>query len=384
MKAFRTLSTFVFVWLPMSAFALTPPTIVFSDVPYQSWYSEELYDALFLGIVSGYQDASGRPTGFFGPGAPVTVGEALKISMESAGMDVNNGVGFGHWAAKYMSVAIGENFQLTKVPNLNLDRPATRAEVSSLIVDSFSQSYNTSVSGKFSDVTAVTPYAGSIEELAKDGVITGDTTSAGVLLGTFRPQGQIVRAEMVKMAMGARKIYTGVSSSTESLTSSNISVCKVVDCGPAPQMPNWQCPDGSIAGPSCEKLPDNRCGWLIRQCPSISSSFSSSRSSSRISSSSSNSSRIVQTFTITYKDTGFQPSFLAIHVGDTIKFRNESTHGMWVASNPHPTHGDYPEFDQDKSVGAGSQYTFKFTKVGTWGFHNHDNSSHQGVITVDP
>lgn len=45
--------------------------------------------------------------------------------------------------------------------------------------------------------------------------------------------------------------------------------CDPQECGPPMRMPNRQCPDGSIAGPTdrCLRHPDGRCGWEIRRCP---------------------------------------------------------------------------------------------------------------------
>lgn len=45
--------------------------------------------------------------------------------------------------------------------------------------------------------------------------------------------------------------------------------CPPQACGPALGMPNWQCPDGSLAGPTgrCLALPQGGCGWEVRWCP---------------------------------------------------------------------------------------------------------------------
>lgn len=347
----------------------------FSDVPSSAWYSVYVQEAVDAGIVSGYNDAYGRPTGLFGPENPVTIGEALKISLVGAGYDTSAGVGYGHWAAPYMSVALGLGFDVAEIPGLNLDRPTTRSELASLIADAFKVPHGTFKDGRFIDVTAATPYASSIEALAEEEIISGDTDAAGNSLGTFRPFDPINRAETVKLVMTARDLrgFPGGngSASTSSSSSATSGVCKVPDCGPAPQTPNWECVDGTIGGPSCERLPDGRCGWLIRQCPVSSSSSSSS------------SSHVSKTFTIKYTDTGFEPSVLSIRQGDVIKFRNDSEFGMWVASNPHPSHSDYPEFDERTSVGQSIEYFFTFNRVGTWGYHNHNNPNHQAVIVVD-
>ena len=46
-------------------------------------------------------------------------------------------------------------------------------------------------------------------------------------------------------------------------------LCDVPECGPALGMPNYKCPDGSIAGPTgrCLRNVDGICGWEIRHCP---------------------------------------------------------------------------------------------------------------------
>ncbi|MHB0977843.1 MAG: cupredoxin domain-containing protein [Minisyncoccota bacterium] len=89
------------------------------------------------------------------------------------------------------------------------------------------------------------------------------------------------------------------------------------------------------------------------------------------------------TNTVTYDGTTFTPSTLTIKQGDSITFINNSTGGMSVASDPHPSHSIYPEFDQYKTSSKGQKtFTFVFDKVGTWGFHNHLNSSAVGSVTV--
>lgn len=87
--------------------------------------------------------------------------------------------------------------------------------------------------------------------------------------------------------------------------------------------------------------------------------------------------------TVVYSDSGFSPDSVTIKKGESVTFENQSSGGMDVASNPHPTHTDYPEFDQGKSSQSGnSTYTFTFDKVGTWGYHNHFNPGARGTVIV--
>ncbi|MBI4099425.1 cupredoxin domain-containing protein [Candidatus Microgenomates bacterium] len=86
---------------------------------------------------------------------------------------------------------------------------------------------------------------------------------------------------------------------------------------------------------------------------------------------------------VDYTATGFSPATVTIKKGQTVKFVNKSGSSMSVASNPHPTHTDYPGFDQFKSTSKGqTEYDFAFDKVGTWGYHNHLNPSDGGTVIV--
>lgn len=90
----------------------------------------------------------------------------------------------------------------------------------------------------------------------------------------------------------------------------------------------------------------------------------------------------VETKTISFTGSSFSPQFISVKLGDTVTFVNNSTVGMWIASAPHPTHTDYPEFDDKKALNPGESYTFTFTKAGTWKFHNHLNATYFGSVTV--
>lgn len=377
-----------FILAPLIASAMTSGYPQFQDVPENAWFAPYVQQAVNLGIVSGYRDGNGNPTGRFGPENPVTFAEALKIALESAGFDVNLGQGYGHWAAKYLSIAIGERFSLAPNQNVDLDRAATRAEVASLIADAFRISISPSFTSAFSDVTVSDRFAFEIAALKRDGVLSGDTDAKGEMTGSFRPDALINRAETVKIAIAARDFYTSHSGSSRSSssnrsgnsssTSSNSSgTCTLQDCGMAPGMPNWQC-QGTLGGPSCERLPDGRCGWLIRQCPISSSSSSSSRSSS------SSSSRSVQAaMTVLYTTSGFTPSVVHVGSGQTVIFKNTITDDLRIASNPHPNHTDYPGFDSGFSIPKDGEYVFTFRKKGTWGYHNHFTPSRGGQVVVE-
>jgi plastocyanin len=85
---------------------------------------------------------------------------------------------------------------------------------------------------------------------------------------------------------------------------------------------------------------------------------------------------------VSFTANGFEPHSVTIKVGQTVTWTNKSSDDLWVASNPHPTHTDYPGFDELKSMPTGQTYSFTFTKVGNWGYHDHLNPSQMGVVVV--
>ena len=101
--------------------------------------------------------------------------------------------------------------------------------------------------------------------------------------------------------------------------------------------------------------------------------------------------------TITYTSSGFSPKSVAIKKDDTVVFVNQSSSGLWVASAFHPTHSVYdgttlkehcaagavPSFDSCKNIAKGESYSFTFTKIGTWAYHNHSSTSYTGKIIVE-
>ncbi|MEO8065476.1 MAG: cupredoxin domain-containing protein [Candidatus Doudnabacteria bacterium] len=81
---------------------------------------------------------------------------------------------------------------------------------------------------------------------------------------------------------------------------------------------------------------------------------------------------------------GFIPADITVKAGTTVVFKNTDTEGHWVASNPHPLHTVLPGFDALQTIATGNTYAYTFTKVGTWGFHDHTNPSMHGSVIVTP
>ncbi len=89
-----------------------------------------------------------------------------------------------------------------------------------------------------------------------------------------------------------------------------------------------------------------------------------------------------QTAVVTMTPDGFSPPTITIQQGSTITFKNNDTQNRWPASNIHPTHEIYPEFDPKTLVAPGKSWEFTFDKAGTWKYHDHLIPTDSGTIIV--
>ncbi len=98
--------------------------------------------------------------------------------------------------------------------------------------------------------------------------------------------------------------------------------------------------------------------------------------------------------TVTYTDAGFAPKTVDVPPGTTITFLNKSSHGMWVASDVHPSHTKYDgttlqqhcatqtSFDECKPESTGTSFSFTFDKAGSFTYHNHVRAGDVGLVVV--
>ncbi len=91
--------------------------------------------------------------------------------------------------------------------------------------------------------------------------------------------------------------------------------------------------------------------------------------------------------TVHYNKDGFQEKEVKIKRGKAVRFVNDSKVSLRIASDPHPFHTDLTQFDSTLSFtdtqGTGRDYVYRFNKVGRWKYHNHNASSHEGVVLVE-
>lgn len=81
-------------------------------------------------------------------------------------------------------------------------------------------------------------------------------------------------------------------------------------------------------------------------------------------------------------DQGFDPATVTIKKGQKITWVNLSNRDAWPASDPHPTHTNYPEFDTQLPLKSNLAWSFVFDRVGDWGYHNHLMPGMRGTVHV--
>lgn len=92
---------------------------------------------------------------------------------------------------------------------------------------------------------------------------------------------------------------------------------------------------------------------------------------------------------VSYTDAGFEPLVVSIKKGETIRFVNNSSEDLWVAStsvegNLYPGESDCGTsmLDTCKPLAARAFWEFTFDQTGTWGYMNNLHKDRTGVVTV--
>lgn len=81
-------------------------------------------------------------------------------------------------------------------------------------------------------------------------------------------------------------------------------------------------------------------------------------------------------------DKGFVPDTVFIKAHGTVTFSTDVKRPFWPASDPHPIHTLYSEFDPKTPIQSGDSWAFTFDRVGQWGYHDHLRSYFVGTIHV--
>ncbi|HLC45999.1 MAG TPA: hypothetical protein VJI67_03960, partial [archaeon] len=81
---------------------------------------------------------------------------------------------------------------------------------------------------------------------------------------------------------------------------------------------------------------------------------------------------------------GFEPFEIVVDSDSAVVFENADVKDHWPASNFHPTHDLYPEFDPKKPISAGESWEFQPSMTGTFRFHDHLFPEFNGNLVVAP
>ena len=87
--------------------------------------------------------------------------------------------------------------------------------------------------------------------------------------------------------------------------------------------------------------------------------------------------------TVVYGDEGFLPGRLEITAGQQVRFVNDSRKPLLPASNIHPTHQIYPEFQAPVAIQPDQSWTFRFDKAGFWRYHDHLSPDKTALVVVE-
>jgi hypothetical protein len=86
--------------------------------------------------------------------------------------------------------------------------------------------------------------------------------------------------------------------------------------------------------------------------------------------------------TVILTEYGFEPRELIILKGSKVFFITKRDKEFWPASDFHPTHEIYSEFDSKRPVSQEQSWEFTFEKIGNWTYHDHLDSKFEGKIVV--
>lgn len=80
---------------------------------------------------------------------------------------------------------------------------------------------------------------------------------------------------------------------------------------------------------------------------------------------------------------GFTPSEITVAKGTAVTWISLDNSVPTVASDPHPTHTDIPNF-QTTTLQMGQSWSFTFNQSGTFNYHNHNFPDERGKVIVTP
>ncbi len=189
-------------------------SVTLADVPRDEWYAPYIRSIADRGLVSGYRDAAGNPTGRFGPADNVTIEQMAKVAVSAIGVSTAdcvkptvNVTASGSWSAPYFSCAEQQEWTVYGDGSVDAHRNATRAEVVATLLQAYKKFPDTGTGASFTDVSSTMQYGSIIAQAKMDGVISGYTDANGEPTGLFGPNDPVTRAEFAKIVTMALQVY---------------------------------------------------------------------------------------------------------------------------------------------------------------------------------
>lgn len=139
----------------------------FTDVPATAWFAPYVLTTAKKGLLSGYKDAAGNPTGKYGPSDLVTRAQAAKAFINAAGVpnkttpsatSIFSDVIAGQWYVDYVSTAYNKSVidGYSGTNRFGPNDPVTRGQASKLISNSLNpKDRNTGTNGNTNGTTNV-------------------------------------------------------------------------------------------------------------------------------------------------------------------------------------------------------------------------------------
>ena len=109
--------------------------------------------------------------------------------------------------------------------------------------------------------------------------------------------------------------------------------------------------------------------------------FSQESSSAPSSTTSGTPERQARIYTVSYRFSVFSPTNLRIHIGDTVRFRNDSYSPIRVVAQLQPDRRT-AEFDSIGTIEPGGYFSYTFANMGIFGYNNYADANEAGVIIV--
>lgn len=178
----------------------------FRDTPMHLWYFEPAQYNSTAGYIKGYSDASGNPTGNFGPSDSTLRIEALAMAMRMFGVPAGTAgavpagfVGVPAWGTSYVNGALGHGFDLRT--DVDWAQPVTRAESAELFANIGRDNITLPTSVTYADdYKDYAEFSGNPAQALAVDALTELSVFQGYQ-GNFNPNASLLRSEFATVNM---------------------------------------------------------------------------------------------------------------------------------------------------------------------------------------